>query len=376
MHLSLSDIHKLSQDSSPEARADIAGKVAATLSAGVFNEKESELAIEILRALSRDMETRVRKSIVMHLHGALSVPHDLIKQLADDVGEVSVPLLRYSYALTEDDLIDIVRSTREVAKLVAIASRESISGDLSEALLDTKVREVMKTVLANKGAVLRDQQLMKRWDSIAGERSLLEVLVSRGGLSLSVAEKLYAVVTEELKERLARMYRLPMIMVEEATEDAREWATLGMVAPEGQPTAFSEADLEKLVDHLYSNNRLTYSLVIRSLCTGDLGFFETAVARLASVPRVNARILLFDGGPLGFQAIYEKASMPEGFFEAIQTLLRISLEETGYGHFRREDFRQRVMARIQSAGFDRTIENMQYLLTVMGGKVAAAETIH
>src|SRR5262249_54499092 len=158
--------------------------------------------------------------------------------------------------------------------------------------------------------------------------------------------------SEEMKGRLAHMYRLPMIMVEEAAEDAREWATLGMAAPEGNPALSSEADLEELVDQLYKNNRLTYSLVIRSLCTGDMGFFEAAVARLAGVPRVNARILLFDGGPLGFRAIYEKASMPEGFFEAICILLKISLEETGYGHFRREDFRQRVIARIQSAGYD------------------------
>lgn len=372
----MADIHKLAANPSAEARAGIAGKVAATLSVGVFTARESTLALEILRVLSRDTEVRVRASIAFNLRHSHTAPPDLVRALAEDIPEVSMPLLALSEVLSEDDLVAIVRATREVAKLMAIAGRQSISSPLAEALLETEIQEVMKAVLANHGAVIRDAQLLSRWELIAGSQSLLEVLVMRGGLSMTVAEKLYASVGDALKPQLAKQYHLPMVVVDEAAEDAREWATLGMTTPDGEPRHYSEAELEELVGQLYLNNRLTYSLVMRSLCIGDMGFFEAAVARLAGVPRVNARILMFDSGMLGFKAIYEKARMPEGFYDAIHTLLRLSLEETGYGRLRREDFRQRVIARVQSAGYDRSIENMQYLLTIIGGKIAAAQTLH
>lgn len=376
MHVTLRDIEKLAKNPSADARADIAGKVAATLSSGAFNEGESLLALDILRVLVRDVEVRVRKSVATHLRDSLTVPRDMVLELARDVPEVSVPLLRYSYLLTEEDLVQLVRSTREVVKLVAVASRESISEPLSEALLETETGEVVRALLANRGAVVREHQLLKRWDYFTRNQALLEVLVHRGGLPATVAEKLYSVVSDEMKSTLSKMYRLPLILVEEAMDDAREWSLLGITSPEGSPEEFPEQELQALVDQLYANNRLTYSLIIRSLCVGDMPFFETAMAKLAGVPRANARILMFDQGPDGFQSFYRKARMPEGFLTALHTLLKISLEETNYGRFRRDDFRNRVIARIQSAGFDRSVENMQYLLTIIGGKIASAETLH
>ncbi len=374
--LTMTDIQKLARNPSASARTSIASKVASTYTAGVFNEREKMLAMEILRTLARDTEVRVRREISVHLRDALSVPRDLIRQLAEDVAEVAVPLLQYSFALSEEELIEIVRSTHEVAKLVAVASRESISGELSGALLDTRVHEVFKAVLANRGAVVQDRQLLKHWDMMEDDGTLLDVLVTRGGLSLVVAEKLYAAVSDELKGKLATLYHLPAVVVEEAADEVQEWATLGFAAGDQAGEAATDAELENLVHHLYTSNRLNYSLVIRALCTGDLRFFETALSRLAGVPRSNARMLIFDSGPLGFQALYEQAHMPEGFYDAIHALLRIALAETAYGRFKREDFRNRVINGIRNAGYDETVENMQYLLAIIGGKIATTDTIH
>jgi uncharacterized protein (DUF2336 family) len=375
--LTMTDIQKLARNPSASARASIAGKVASTYTAGVFNEREKMLAMEILRTLARDTEVRVRREISVHLRDALSVPRDLIRQLAEDVAEVATPLLQYSFALTEEELVEIVRATREVAKLVAVASRESISGELTEALLETRVHEVFEAVLANRGAVVLDRHIFKHWDILETEGALLDVLVARGGLSLVVAEKLYSTVTSELKNKLAEMYHLPAVVVDDAAEETHEWGMLGLAesASEGEPA--TDAELENFVHHLHVSDRLNYSLVIRALCTGNLQFFEAALARLAGVPRCNARMLIFDDGPLGFKAIYEKAQMPEGFYPAIHALLKISLEETSYGRFKREDFRSRVIKGVRGAGYDETIENMPYLLAIIGGKIASTtDTIH
>lgn len=376
MRISVKDMQRLAANPSAQARAEVGGKVASTLSAGAFTERETTVAIEILRLLVRDTEMQVRRAIAIHLRDALGVPHDMVMQLAQDIeNDVALPLLRYSYALTEDDLIEIVKATGELARLTAIASRESVSTELAEALLNKDIIEVMGALFANPGANLRDQQLLERWSRIAGNEPLLQALVHRGGLSVLVAEKLYAAVSDEMKPILNRMYKLPMILLEEANEETREWAMLELA---GQDALYEphEHELESLVDQLYVGNRLSYSIIMRALCVGDLHFFEAAMAKLAGISRQSARMLMFDSGPLGFKAFYEKACMPEGFFAAVDTLLKISLEETAYGRIKREDFRSRVIARIKSAGYDQTVENMQYMLTIIGGKTAPGGAVH
>ena len=100
------------------------------------------------------------------------------------------------------------------------------------------------------------------------------------------------------------------------------------------------------------------------------------MAQLAGVPRGNARMLMFDNGQLGFRAFYEKANMPPAFYEAIQILLKLALEVTSYGRIKREDFRQRMVDHIYKHEYDKTIDNMQYLLTVIGGQFAANKPVH
>ena len=73
---------------------------------------------------------------------------------------------------------------------------------------------------------------------------------------------------------------------------------------------------------LARGGRLTPSLLIRSLCTGDMTFFEVALSHLAKVPILNARLLIHDGGKLGLKSLYEKAGLPP----ALLTVVRIAVE--------------------------------------------------
>jgi uncharacterized protein (DUF2336 family) len=117
---------------------------------------------------------------------------------------------------------------------------------------------------------------------------------------------------------------------------------------------------------MHRNRRLSDSVIIRSLCIGDLRFFETAIAKRAGIPVSNARLLMIDPGPLGFKSLYDSSGMPKSFFAAIQTVLRFALEETEYGKYRSEKFAISLIAKIRSANYHRTIENMESLLHMVG----------
>lgn len=374
MNLSAMDFKKLTQEPSAKVRGMLASKIAMDYRAGNFSDREAAIADDIFRILLKDTEVKVRKAIAEQLSHCPHAPRDIIMKLAQDDVEVAMSVLEYSYVLTEDDLIEIVKSTKEVLKLTAIARRDNISENLSNQLLSTHNELVLASLFKNRGAALSETSLNHSWEIIVASGSLLETLVHRGGLPLTIAEKLFFAVSDELKRKLSKEYKLSTPMIHKASNDAREWEMLGII-PTHATDANDDEQVEDLVDQLHMSGRLTHSLLIRALCMGNLNVFEAGIARLAEVPRVNARILLMDSGAMGFGAIYKTSSMPEGFAEAIRVLLKISLEESDYGVNKRQDFRKRVIDRIYVEGHHRSVENMEYLLSIIGGKLAAA-TVH
>jgi uncharacterized protein (DUF2336 family) len=365
------DVKKLTQEPSGKVRGMLATKLAMDYRSGNFSDSESDIAVDIFRILLRDVEKKVRKTLSEQLSHCPNVPRDIVLKLVNDEPDIAAPMLQFSSVLTEDDLIAVVRSTKEVLKLSAVARREDISENLSNCILDTHNEQVLNALFSNASAHIPEKGMLESWQYISSSRTLLEILVKRGGLPITIAEKVYFLVADELKRQLVKQYKLNSPLAAKASVDAREWEMLGIIPEGGRFDPSDDEDVSDLIDQLHLGGRLTHSLLIRALCVGSLSVFEAGIARLAGVPRVNARILLMDGGALGFQAIYKAAGMPEGFADAIQVLLKISLEVTDFGQVRYTDFRRRVIDQIYIQKLNRSVENMEYLLTIIGGRIAA-----
>lgn len=373
MQLTAMDIHKLIESPSGVALDALASKIVVAFSSGSFNLNESAIAADIFRLLLKDAEKSVRVTLAEHLYDNIDAPHDIIFKLACDENDVADRVLRHSMVLTDDDLVAIVESTKEVLNLCAIAKRDKVSERVSEALIDTQQEMVLTDLFYNKGAMIGEQGLNKAWGMIATSNSLLTALVKRGGLPLTVAEKIFHSVSGELRSHLAREYKLSPSALQKASVDAREWELLGIMPVEDFPHPDSGGRIDELADHLYITGRLTHSLVIRALCMGYLNLFESCLARLACIPRVNARILLL-GGPDGFKALYREAGMPEGFMDAVETLLAVTNEITDYGCVRAKDFRKEVVESIYRKGYNRSVDGMSYLLSIIDGKLAGSHS--
>lgn len=370
MHVKAADVKKLANDPSAAVREQLAAKIATDYRTGHFTNVEQTIANDIFRILLKDVEIRIRQALAQQLAHCPQTPHDIILKLARDRTEVAAPVLEHSTVLTEEDLTALVKSTREVVKLCAIARRDTVSESLSESLMETREALVMQELFSNKGAAIAEKTFDKSWEAIAAAPSLLEILVNRGGLPLTIAEKMYQAVGDEMKQHLAKQYKMNKPYVGKAMSDVKEWEMLGL-APADSKTTDNDTRIEDLIDDLHAKGHLTQSLMIRALCVGNLGMFETGIARLARVPRANARILLLDKNGKGLEAIYREAHMPDGFLEAVKILLKITLEETDYGQARPNDFRKRVIERIHVGQYQHTVDNMDYLLSVIGGKINA-----
>ena len=188
------------------------------------------MAEEIFRLLAKDKSTKIRKLLADKLKENLELPHDVALTLANDITEIAAPILEYSFVLSEDDLIDIVSKTGELQKLSAIASRASISKELSHALLEHKNADIADTLFRNGGASIAEDDIKQTLNYSDGSEPMLEALVHRGGLSLGIVERLFAMVPHELKHTLSNKYKLRYIPTEILTDTAKDWAEFGKIS--------------------------------------------------------------------------------------------------------------------------------------------------
>ncbi|MCG8695878.1 MAG: DUF2336 domain-containing protein [Minwuiales bacterium] len=360
--LTRDDVAKLLQDPSGETRAATAEKVADGFGSGSMTEQEREIAEEIFRLMLKDAEVRVRQALSERLKENPDVPHDVVKGLAGDVAEVALPVLEFSQVLSDDDLIEIVRSQPE-GHQIAVAKREGVSESVSEALADTNSEEVVATLMENDNAEIGEKTFQKVLDNFGESERVNAPMAKRQELPVSVSERLVNLVSDALKDHLVTHHEMSADMATDLILQSRERATLSLLDNEDQ------LDAAQLVQQLKRNGRLTPTIILRALCLGDIEFFEAAIAELAGVPIANAHSLIFDRGELGLSAIYDKAEMPTGLFPFVRAAVDV-LHETEYdgGPGDRERFRDRMIQRVLTSfedGFDS--ESFDYLINKLSG---------
>ena len=361
--LSQEDVKRLLEDTSGANRAETAAKIAGDFSAGRLGEKERSMAEEILRLMVKDAEVRVREALAQNLKENPSVPHDVAVALARDVESVSVPIISFSEALSDEDLVSIIQS-HDTAKQVAVAGRTQVSESVSEALVETSNEEVVSTLVSNEGADISEPSLQKVVNDLGASETVQDAMVHRPKLPLTVTERLLTMVSEHMKEEIAKNQELPADLATDLILKSRERATITLSEGSG------EDELIKLINQLHSRGRLTPSIILRALCMGDMNFFEASVACLVGLPITNVRVLLHDSGELGLEGIYKKSGLPTTHYPGIRAALDVAAEtEYDGGENDRERYSRRMIERILTQygdlGVDMESDDLEYLLDKM-----------
>lgn len=364
VNLTKRDVERLLTDPSVDARADTARKIAEDYQDQVFSPEQREMALQIFEIMVKDAEIRVRMALSEHLKECPDIPRDIALALAQDVDAVAVPFLEFSDALSDADLIEIIRSQGD-AKQFAVARRPTVSSELAESLVEVGSERVVTTLMNNKGATLTEESLELALDRYAQSEAVSSSVTRRPGLPVQIAERLVNQVSESLQRHLSNRQDLSPDLTSDLILQVRERATLGLIDPR-----FSIGDAAQLVRSLEENGRLTGSIILRALCFGDIDFFEAALARLAKVPLTNAQVLVHDATRRGIQALWQKAGMPKSLFPAVSVGMEV-VTEMGYDGeaHDRERFRRRMLERVltQCEGTDPNKpridpDNLEYLL--------------
>jgi len=339
----------------------VGARIASNYEREELGEKERKIAEQIFRLLLKDTEVKVRSALAHNLKNSTEIPRDIVIAMAYDVTEVSLPILECSQVLDDSDLLDIIHSTKENKKFLAISKRNIISEIISDTLVSKGNDEVIDSLINNDGAEISENIFSELIDDYKENPVFMETLTARARLPIGVVEKLVNVVSDSLADTLKERYKLPGESIKKEVEKGRETETLKIVRQTDSPE-----EINDLIIQLKNSGRLTPSLILSSLCQGNFVFFEYALAALSNIPAENARTLIADRGDLGFRAIYNKSCLPETMFPAVKLLLKIikELESEGENPVSSR-YNNQIIERILQYAEETPVENISYIIAMV-----------
>ncbi len=230
----------LAGDADEDVRMALAKRLFALLP-DVSQDKQSQIyafVVQALGTLALDEVLKIRKALSSTLKDHAHTPPKIAGQLARDVEqEVSEPVLRFCAALSDEDLLDILKSHPDSWVVEAIAGREVVSEDVSEAVIETKDAHGGAELITNEGAqvsmsllqtIVQIAKTLPEWQKPIAIRKSLPVSIAKElaeFVDASVRELLYTRgdFDENTTEEIAAVFRRRVDFADEQEkEDPRQ----------------------------------------------------------------------------------------------------------------------------------------------------------
>ena len=382
--LSQDDIKALMEHPDTDTKIDVIKKLSKQYTTEDFTDAQVKLAEQIFRLLLRQAEIEVRRALSENIMYSRMIPHDVVLSLAKDVEEVALPVLEFSEVLTDDDLIEIIKSTEKIASKIAIAKREHVSKNVSTALIDVKDEDVVDTLLQNEGAEIADKSFKTVVDTFPHSERIVESMITHGSIPSTIITQMTEKVSGVIQKKLEKKYKGSFNEISTFFQESSEVASLKFMGMRS-----IDNELMDLVDDLEREKKLEQALhpvhgmltqlldgmeqlgkltPISALAMGHLTLFEISLSRLTGVPHHNVHKLAQDSEG-GLTALYEKAQLPPKLFDAIKFVVEViremnkEAEETGMPKAR-EDLNVMIKNIInQSKG--KKIKNLAHFISIV-----------
>ena len=308
----------LAGDGDDDVRCHVARKIAAV--APDLTEEEHDkvgsFVVDILQTLARDQLPKVRQILSEELKDATSVPAAVVEMLArDDDVDVAVPVLENSPLLGDDILIEVIDSKPVRGILGAIARRNDLGADVSDAIVATDEEDAITALLSNSSAQIREEALDALVDRAPSVPAWHAPLVARPALSSTAIIRLSAFVAESLLERLRDRKD-----IDADTASALSAAVRDRLEHDGS-TAPPDDDPEALAERLHAEERLTNETVMSALERGERAFVTAALALRSGLSHAAVQKAISLESSKGITAIAWKAGLTMA--HAVQLQLRL-----------------------------------------------------
>ncbi len=293
---------------SVDQRINLARKVKLAPQASLSPD-ESLVLGDILQIVAQDAEVRVRQALAETLANSPHAPRDILQSLAKDDDLVASPILMLSDVLTQDDLIALIKSQISGAKMGAIAQRKRAPSPLCLALIENGDASVADQLLRNDAAEITEPGLNRIVDRHGKVAAVQSSLVNRETLPPKIIEKIVTGLSAEILARLVERHEVPENVSRRLVIDVRDRAVLGFTS------RLSTDGMMNLVDQLVSEDRLTPSLILRSLVVGNVELIVHVIAFQCQLGPQYVRDRLVEGNAAAVGKLWQAAELPREWQE-------------------------------------------------------------
>lgn len=220
----LKQLLALAKEDSPEKRSSLLREITDVFMAAPDRYTSSEMQHfdVIMSKVTESVEAQLRREIAEKIADSPTAPKGLLRQLALDEIVVAEPVLKRSTALSEEDLIRVIRQ-RGQEHMKAITQRREIPETVSAELVGRGDKEVLVSLAGNKGAKLNHETMERLVQHARTIGELQAPMASRYDLPPQLLTQMYFFVSSALKkEILKRSDMLDPALIDEAVEANRQ----------------------------------------------------------------------------------------------------------------------------------------------------------
>ena len=274
----------LAADRDSDVRLALAGRLVDLLPEASEDEHSQLYAytVQALGTLALDEVLKIRVALSSTLKDHAHTPPKIAGQLARDVEQqVSELILRFCAALSDPDLMDILKSHPASWVIEAIASREKVSTKVSEAVI--KSRDIFggTALIKNEGADLTEGLLHKIVEIARSLPEWQKPMAVRKSLPSSIAKELAEFVDASVRE----------LLLKRGDFDERETEEIAAVFR--RRVDFADEGLDETPDEklarLIKHDALNEDVISDALAMRDRDFAALALAHLAKTTPQTVR---------------------------------------------------------------------------------------
>lgn len=285
----------LADDELGEVRIEIAKKISRLLPGLSPSETERirDLTLKVIERLAADNLPRVRQILAEEIKHSRLIPKPIIEALAYDAEiAVAAPILEYSPLLADDDLLELIATSEVEGVLAAIARRDGVSGDVSEAVVATLDIPAISALLANESAKIRSDTLDRIIEHAQNIEAWHKPLVLRPELSMRAVRRISGFVASSLLDLLSQKHELD-------EETKRELATrVRGRLKEDSPSGSEREEKERIwsrVMQAADRGELDDEFVLDAIEGEERQRVVLSVAALGRVPEASIERILRSG---------------------------------------------------------------------------------
>ena len=176
-------LKNFAQETSSDGRRDLLRRATDVFLAegGDLSSEQMSMLDDVVESVASDLSAQVRAELSRKISAAPVPFTRTARRLAMDDIEIAQPVLEYSRALTQSDLLDVI-AQKSSDHMMAVTRRDDIGETVSNALVERGEDRVVASLLENRTAQISEQTYERVAARVESSTALQSPFVRREGV--------------------------------------------------------------------------------------------------------------------------------------------------------------------------------------------------